>query len=325
MHRKPAYNIQTNGQLYIVNKVSSSITVFDLFTGTELTEIPLSIVPYKLTALKNQNKVVITNYGPNNTIGKNLSIINTKTNNLEKNIEFTTNTSPHGNSTLPKHNKVVNITNSENNLLALDAVRRLLKNKTPSQELASYLLVLHPNKPLAYVTNSRSNSISVINIEKDQVIKTITCGIGTEGIDITPDGLEVWVTNNIENSIHVINTETHQITNTMPTGKESLRLKFSIDGKHCLVTNTGDGTISVYNRYSKKQIKTIHIRGKKGYMERFLYPTPRPVDVLMHPNGQFAFISNSNADKVEVLDMQSLKLVSSIGTARVPDGLELVE
>lgn len=323
--RKPSYTIQTNGKLYIVNKLSSSMTVFDLNTGTELTELPLDIVPHEPIALKNQNKVVVTNYGTNNAIGESISVINTKTNKVEKKIELQGSLAPHGIVAFPQPNKIGIVTDLGNNLLVVNVATGIVEKNIPTQQIFSHLLVLHPKKPLAYVTNIKSNSVSVIDLEIDQVIKTIACGIGTEGIDITPDGSEIWVSNNKENTINVINTETHQITNTLPSGKESLRLKFSIDGKHCLVTNSSDGTISIYDRYTKKQIKTIHIRGKNSLLERFLYHTPRPVGILMHPNGLFAFIANSNADKIEVLDMQSFTLVSTIGAGRVPDGLALME
>jgi len=55
--RKPSYTIQTNGKLYIVNKLSKSITVFDLFQGKELTEFPMSVEPHEATTLPSQNKV----------------------------------------------------------------------------------------------------------------------------------------------------------------------------------------------------------------------------------------------------------------------------
>ena len=77
--------------------------------------------------------------------------------------------------------------------------------------------------------------------------------------------------------------------------------------------------------YSKKQIKTISIPGKKNLIDRALYHTPRPVGILMHPNGLYAFVANSNADKIEVIDMKTFTLVSTIGTGRVPDGLTFVE
>lgn len=323
--RKPSYTIQTNGKLYIVNKLSSSITVFDLFKGKEIAELPLDIVPHEPITLDNQSKVIVTNYGTYNVVGKSISVINTKTNKVEKKIEIEGGLAPHGIVAFPQSNKVGVVTDIGNNLLVIDVVTGTVEKNIPTQQIVSHLLVLHPKKPLAYVTNINSNSVSVIDLELAQVIKIIPCGWGTEGIDITPDGFEVWVTNNKENSISIINTVTNEITDTLSTGKESLRLKFSIDGKHCLVTNSSDGTISIYNRFTKKQIKTIHLHGKDNIVERILYHTPRPVGILMHPNGLYAFVANSNANKIEVIDMKTFELVSNIGTGNIPDGMAFVE
>jgi YVTN family beta-propeller protein len=323
--RKPLYTIKTDGKLYIVNKLSSSITVFDLYNGKEITEIPIEVEPHDPTTLTDQSKVVVTNYGTPSILGKSITVINTKTNKVEKTINLEESIAPHGIVTFPKSNKVGVVTDIGNNLLVVDVATGIVEKNIPTQQIVSHLLVLHPNKPLAYVTNINSGSVSIIDLELNKVIKIIPCGLGTEGIDITPDGSEIWVTNNKENTISVINTATYQITNTLPAGKESLRLKFSIEGKHCLLTNAGDGTISVYDQHSKKQIKTIQLHGKATLLERLLYHTPRPVGILIHPNGLYAFVANSNANKIEVIDMRTFTLVSTIGTGKIPDGLAFVE
>ena len=323
--RKPSYTIQTNGKLYIVNKHSRSITVFDLHEGKEITEFSLEIEPHEATTLFGQNKVIITNYGTHNVFGKTITIINTASNKVEKTIELEESLRPHGIVAFPDANKVGVVTNIGNELLVVNLETGIIEKKISTQQFVSQLLVLHPTKPLAFVSNISSGSVSVIDLVKDKVIKIISCGKGTEGIDITPDGKEIWVTNTKENTISIINTNTYKVTKTLSAGKEPLRLKFSIDGKYCLVTNSDDGTISVYNSYSKKQIKTICIPGKKGLIERALYHTPRPGGILMHPNGLYAFIANSNANKIEVIDMQTFTLVSTIGTGKVPDGLTFVE
>jgi hypothetical protein len=31
----------------------------------------------------------------------------------------------------------------------------------------------------------------------------------------------------------------------------------------------------------------------------------RPVNIIMHPNGLYAFIANSNANKIEIIDMKN--------------------
>jgi YVTN family beta-propeller protein len=325
MIRTPSYNIQTSGKLYIVNKLSSNITVFDLFEGKELDEFPIQIEPHEAVTLKDQQSVALTNYGAPHITGKSISIIDTKTNTVKKTIDLDESLRPHGIVAFPNSNKVGIVTDIGNDLLVVNTETGQVEKKISTGQDLSHLLVLHPFRPLAYVSNINSGSVSVIDLESDRLIKIIPCGLGTEGIDITPDGKEIWVTNHKENSISVISTDTHIITDTLSTGEESLRLKFSNDGKICLVTNARDGTISVYDRHSKTQIKTIHIPGKRNLLERILHHTPRPVGIYIHPNGLYAFVANSNADRVEVIDMRTLSLVSSIGTAEVPDGLTLVE
>ncbi|MBC7655457.1 MAG: YncE family protein, partial [Oligoflexus sp.] len=232
---------------------------------------------------------------------------------------------PNGIIAFPFTNKVGVVTDVGNYFLIVNTETGTIEKKILIEQQGSHFLVIHPSKPVVFVTNINSGSVSVIDLEQDKVIKIIHCSLATEGIDITPDGSEIWVTNNKENTITIISTNTYQITNTLTTGKEPLRLKFSIDGKHCLVTNSGDGTISVYDQHSKKEIKTIQIHGKTSLLEKLLYHTPRPVNILMHPNGLYAFVANSNANKIEVIDMKTFTLVSTIGTGKIPDGMAFVK
>ena len=322
--REQEYSIKTKGKLYIVNKRSSDITVFDLYRGQEIAEIPIEIEPHEATTLTNQGEVVVTNYGTPEFLGKSITVINTKTNKIEKTIDLNGSLQPHGIATFPNSNKVAVVTDKGDNLLVVNTETGLIEKNIKTEQIVSHLLALDPKKPLAYVTNIHSNSVSVIDLEQEKVIKIIPCGMTTEGIDITPDGSEIWVTNNKENTISVINTSTYQITNTLPSGKESLRLKFSVDGKHCLVTNASDGTISVYDQHTKQKIKKIQLHGKSTFLEQLLYHTPRPVGLLIHPNGLYAFVSNSNANKIEVIDMKTYTVVSTITTGKIPDGLALI-
>lgn len=324
--RKPSFTIQTSGKLYIVNKGSRDITVFDLFNGKVINEIPIEVESHNATTLLTQNRVIVTNYGTTEIKGKSLTVIDTKNNKVEKTIEFAAGyLGLDGIVAIPKSNKVAVVSSISNELLVINLDTETVEKKIATQQKMSHLVVLHPFKPLAYVTNINSGSVSVIDLELEKVIKIIHCKIGIHAIDITPDASEIWVTNNKENTISVINTGTYQITNTLSTGKEPLRLKFSIDGKHCLVTNAGDGTISVYGQHAKKQIKTIQLHGKATLLERILYHTPHPVGILIHPNGLYAFVANSNANKIEVIDMKSFSVVSTIGTGKIPDGLAFVK
>jgi len=321
--RLPSYTIQTSGKLYIVSKVSEDIQVFNLSTGEEIADIPINMLSHEAITTTDEHTVVATNYGSSD--GNIIKVINTKTNEVEKTIDLTGNIRVNGIVALPKANKVAVIDYVNNDLLVLNIKTDSIEKKIHTKQKKSHLLLLHPNKAIAYVTNIDSGSISVIDLNLNEVIKIISCGLGRKGIAITPDGSEIWVTNTKLNSITIINTSTYQIIDTLSTGDEPLKLKFSIGGKYCLVANATDGDISVYNQHSKKKIKSIILHGKTTVFERLLYHTPRPVNILMHPNGLYAFVANSNANKIEVIDMKTFTIVSTIGTGKVPDALAFIE
>jgi YVTN family beta-propeller protein len=296
-----------------------------LFNGKEIAKFPIDIESHEAATTKSKNRIVVTSYGAIDTDGSIIKVINTETNKVEKTIDLESNINVNGIVAFPEPNKVVVIDYTSNNLLVLNIKTNKIEKEIPTKQETSHLLVLHPNKPIAYVTNLKSKSLSVIDLNKNKVIKIIPCRLLTESIDITPDGSEVWITNKNGNSITIINTSTYEVIDVLPTGVEPLKLKFSMDGKFCLVVNASDGNIYVYNQQSKKVIKTIILHGKTTVLERILYHTPYPVNILMHPNGLYAFVSNSNSNKIEVIDMKTFKIVSTIGAGKIPDALAFVE
>lgn len=321
--RMPSYTIKTSGKLYIVSKVSRDTQVFNLETGKEIADIPLGILSHESVTTANRNMVIATNSEA--AEGNSIKVINTATNTVEKSIDLKGDVRVMGIVALPAPDKVAVVDFVGNNLLVVNVANDSIEKQIATQQKESHLLVLHPKKEIAYVTNIASGSISVIDLERDEVIKIIAVGVGRKGLDITPDGTELWVSNTNIDVVKVIDTNTYEVIKTIGTGEEPLKLKFTNNGKQCLLTNAIEGTIAVYDTASKEKIKTIVLHGKTTLLERILYHTPRPVNILMHPNGQYAFIANSNANKVEVLDMNSFEIVSTIGTGKVPDALVFVE
>lgn len=322
--KQPSYSIQTDGVLYVVNKGSKSITIFDLFEGTEVKELQLEIEPHEATVVSNPNRIVVTNYGSPDSAAKSITVIDAETNTVEKTISLGDSERPHGIITMPQENTVGVVTDVGNHLSVVNIATNMVEKQIGTEQDFSHLLVHHPVKPLVYVSNINSGSVSVINVHLNEVIMVIPCSDRAEGIAITPDGSELWVTNIDDNFISIIDTETYETTSRLDTGNQPLRIKFSMDGRQCLVSNAADGTISIYDTETKKHIANVQIPGKKNIFEKVLYSIPRPVGILMHPNGKYAFVSNYSAGRVEVLDMNSFTLVSSIKVGEMPDGLALI-
>lgn len=325
--RITSYSIKTNGKLYIVNKLSNSITVFDLYEGKELSEIPISTTPHQPVIINNQQKLVVINDRDKskNVRGKNLTIINTKTDKIDKIINLQEALTQGGIVEFKKPNTIGVVTSSSHDFLQLNIDTEKTEKTITTGQSSNRLLVLHPTKPLVYISNSYSGAVNIIDLNLEKLIEIIPCGLGTEGIAISPNGNEVWASNTTENTISVINTQTNKVTHLLTTGQGSYELKFSINGKYCLVTNTTDGTISVYNTTTKELVKIITLRGKTNYIQRFLFHTPRPLGLLLHPNGKYAFVSNFNANEVEVIDMNTFTVVSTIKTKDTPVEMAIVE
>ncbi|WP_406683474.1 beta-propeller fold lactonase family protein [Seonamhaeicola sp. MEBiC1930] len=321
---QPTYSIKMEGDLYVVNKASKSVTVFDLLEGEYITEINLELEPHEAASLTNPNRIIVTNYGSSDVEGKSITVINSDNNNIVNTIELGDSARPHGIIQFPDSKKVGVVTDIGNDLSVINIDSGELEKQISTQQDFSHLLVHHPYKPLVYVSNINSGSMSVIDINLNKVIKIVSIGERAEGIDISKDGSEIWVTNIAENFILVINTETNEIVDRVETGKEPLRLSFTNDGKFCLVSNSGDGNVSVFNVKTRELVTIISIPGKKNIVEKLIYKTPRPVGILMHPNGLYAFVSNLTADRVEVIDMKKFAIVSSIEVGEMPDGLAMI-
>ena len=232
--RLPSYTIQTSGKLYIVNKLSRDIQVFDLHSGEEIAEIPIDVQAHEIIATPDGNNLVVSDYGDRTSKGNLLKVIDTKTNIVERTITISGSMNANGLVTMAEANTIGLVDYVSNNVSILNLTTESVEKRIPTKQKKSHLSVLHPSKSIAYVTNMQSNSVSVIDLETNKVLKIIPCGLTTESIDITPDGSEVWVTNKNDNSLSIIDTIANKVIATVPTGNEPLKIKFSINGNYCL-------------------------------------------------------------------------------------------
>jgi YVTN family beta-propeller protein len=321
---QPSYEIKTEGTLYAVNKGEKSVTIFDLEEGKSIKTLSMQLEPHEATYVAGSKSVVVTDYGSSEKEGKSVTIINTATNSIEKTISLGASSMPHGIITMPNSNSVGVVTDIGNHLSIVNLENQVVEKQMGTGQDFSHLLVHHPQKPLVYVTNINSGSVSVMDLSEERIEKIIPLGTKTEGIAITPDGSELWVTHIEENTVSVIDTETYETVAKLSTGKLPLRIKITADGKYGLVSNTDEGTVSVYSIPNRSHLKTIALPGSDGQLDKLIYGQPRPVGILMHPNGLYAFVSNYSQERVEVIDLKNFIWNGSIKVGNRPDGLAWV-
>ena len=178
-----------------------------------------------------------------------------------------------------------------------------------------------------FASSIYSDTFIAFDLNTDQVIKTINTSDRNEDLDISPDGSEVWVGNSLANSITVIDASSLEIIAVLELEPEpwSVRVKFIHDGRYVLVTNMTSSEVAIFDASTRQEVHQIRliedvIDDAVGRVFETIEGTA-PISILVHPNDQFAFIANTHANVVSVLDLNQWKIVDRLKTGREPDGI----
>lgn len=157
--------------------------------------------------------------------------------------------------------------------------------------------------------------MSVIDLKTKQRVANIPSGAGTEGIDVSPDQREVRATNRRADTVSIIDVESSKIVATVDSKSFPIRAKFTDDGKHVLVSNAQSGDVAVFDAASRREVRRIKMQTDASSQG------PVPVGILIVPTLSQAFVANTNADTVTVIDLKTWQIVDRLTAGKEPDGL----
>lgn len=147
-------------------------------------------------------------------------------------------------------------------------------------------------------------------------VTNVPAGHGVEGFDVSPDGKEIWAANARDATVTVIDVPTKKVIQTLPIAvKGANRLKFTPDGKRVLISGLGAGaggaSLVVIDAASHQEVKQLNLGGGAA-------------GILIAPDGSRAYVAVSTADKIAVLDLETLEVTGQIFAGKQPDGLAWV-
>lgn len=316
------------GTLIVLNKAEASASLIDLATGKVTAKLDTGEGPHEVTVSPDGKTAVAANYGAQ-TDGSTLSVFDLTDNTVAKVIDLKKYHRPHGIMFLADGKRVAVTTEVEQKLLVVNVATGEVEMAVDTDANVSHMVVLSPDSKRAYVSAIGSGSVAVVDLVKGERIATIATAPGAEGIDISPDGKEVWVGNRQVDTISIIDTRSLEVVHSIKCASFPIRVKFTIDGKHVLVSNARSGDVAIIDAAERKEIKRISmeataIEEKEGrlFSDRF-GQSPVPVGILVHPDGRHAYIANTNADVVTVLDLTTWEIAGRLVAGREPDGLAI--
>ncbi len=321
------------GTLVVLNKSEADVTFLNADTGREISRIPVGDGPHEAATSPDGKTIVVCNYGGREP-GSTLSVIERNGRRMKSSlIKLGNYHRPHGIVFLSDGDRVVVTAEAEKKLLIVNIRTGAVEAAIDTDQETSHMVALTPNEELAFVANIRSGSVSVINLVKKELVKVIPTGAGAEGVYVHPTRPEVWVTNRAANTISIIDTDSLDIVRTLDSGRVPIRVSITPNGKHALVSCADSGDVWVYDVESRKKIAAIAMdaeaitpdeRQKRLFGDQF-EESPVPVGILIEPNGQRAFVANTNADVITVIDLETWRIAGRMRAGKEPDGMAWVD
>ncbi|NIR51915.1 beta-propeller fold lactonase family protein [candidate division KSB1 bacterium] len=318
---------QTTGTLIVLNKSEASASLISLSSGKIVATIHTGQGPHEVDVSSDGKIAVVSNYGIRREPGSTLSVIDLQSLQVTETIDLKKYQRPHGVMFLPNGESLLVTAESQKTLLVVNVKIGKIAQAIETGQNVSHMVVHDPERNRAFVSNIGSGSVTVIDLQTSEAVGTIETGAGAEGIDISPTGKEVWVSNRADDTISIIDTKTLEVVETVECSAFPIRLKFTPDGKFVLVSNARSGDVAVFDAKERTEIKRISMKmaAVEGKEERLFSDrfgeSPVPVGILVHPNGDAAYVANTNADIVTVIEIESWQISNRLPTGKEPDGL----
>lgn len=311
------------GTLVVLNKSDNSVSLFDLKESKEIKRIPVGIGPHEVAIYRNIAAVSI--YGDKDP-GSSLCLIDLNKQEKIGKIDLAPYQRPHGIVFLPNGKEILVTVEANKAVLKIDIASRKIIEVIETAQESSHMIAYAPANQRAFTANIGSGTVSVLDMDKNKKLFDIPTGKGSEGLAINRKGESLWVTNRAENTISIIDTRLLKVVQSINTDNFPIRAAFTVDDKMVLVSNAKSGNIEVFDAQNFKKLHTIpisemEVSDNQGRMSAAIGTGPIPIGILMHPNGKYAFIANTNADIVTVLDLEKMNIAGRIATGKEPDGL----
>lgn len=320
--------ISGGGTLIVLNKDEASISLLNRETGKEVGKIAVGDGPHEVAVSPDGKTAVVCNYGTR-TPGNSLSVIDLPTRTVTRTIDLGEYKRPHGIMYLPGGGgeRIVVTSEVAKKLLIIDLAKGEVIKAIATEGDISHMVVLSPDGRRAYVANLGSSSISVIDLESGTFIARIETGDGAEGVDVSPDGKEIWVGNRAANNVTIVDAATLKVVHTMDCPTFPIRCKFTPDGRYVLVSCASSGDVAVFDAKKRTLIKRIsmELKALEGTRDRLFGDrfgdSPVPVGILIPPDGLHAYVANTNADIITVIDLKTFEIVDRLTAGKEPDGI----
>ncbi|MCP4693149.1 MAG: beta-propeller fold lactonase family protein, partial [Desulfobacterales bacterium] len=232
---------------------------------------------------------------------------------------------PHGVCLSPDETRIYVSNRGADSVSVIDAATYKVLGEIPVGDEPHDLITDREGKIL-YVANAGSHDISVVDAAAGREVKRLSAGRGAWGLSPSPSGRFIYATNNLSHfvkfrdssrsEVTVIETENARVDNRImiPDANLVQGIDFSPDGEFALVTLLRTKNLLPITRVMQGWMITngLGVLWKDGRVDQLLLDEvdnsfADPTDVVITPDGRYAYVTGGGVDQVAVVDVEKLK------------------
>jgi YVTN family beta-propeller protein len=189
----------------------------------------------------------------------------------------------------------------------IDPATRKVIAEIPTGAIESHMIVVSSDGRRAYTANVAAGSVSVLDLKQRALVTVIPVAKTVQRISISADGKRVFTHDQDTPRIAVIDTSTDKVASWISLPATVYSSSPMVDGRKLLAASPS-GKIFVIDLATAKLEESFDIPAALG-------------ELLLTPDGKFAFVSCPQAGTIEVLDIRGHQLLQPIKLTPGVDGL----
>jgi YVTN family beta-propeller protein len=301
----------SHGMLVVANQGDHTALLIDPASRQTLMKVTVGINGHEVAVSPDSRFAYVPIYGNSGvgkpgTDGRAIDIIDLRERKLVGTIELGKPIRPHRAEFGPDGLLYVSA-ELDDALDVIDPSTRKVLAEIPTGTSESHMFVISPDGRRAYTANVGPGSVSVLDLKKRSLVTVIPVAKTVQRISITPDGKWVFTHDQDTPRIAVIDTATDKIDHWISLPATVYSSSPTPDGRKLLAASPS-GKLFVVNLAASKLVESFDIPAASG-------------ELLIEPDGKFAFISCPQTGVIAVFDIRDNKVLQPIQLTRGVDGL----
>lgn len=195
-------------------------------------------------------------------------------------------------------------------VLEVDARTGAMARAWPTPLEGGHFIVVTADGRKIYVPHLEGKGATVIDRQRG-VARTLFTGGAQSGIDISPDDREVWVIDHERRRINIVSVDDDRVAASIElVSGEFGRLRFTPNGRRVVLVQ--GKRFAVFDTVRRREVASIDM------------PLAGKV-VSVSSAGDRAIVSNPTDNRITVVQLSPLRVVSSVVAGKAPDGVAWLE